>query len=100
MFRSPPPVNDNIQTRGLLYAGIPEYLPHIPAARYLILKYIGEYWRHDCDDIDFVHQEMTLCGYMLMPTENLTARKLKIKWVARELGVNPMVLYNDPHLPF
>jgi hypothetical protein len=44
--------------------------------------------------------ESMLCDYLLMETSSATARNLKIKWLARVLGVNPLHLYNDPSLPF
>jgi hypothetical protein len=99
MFGSLSAMNDNIASRRR-YVIEPECLPHIPAARYLIKKYISAYWKNDQDDLDYVYQEIDLCRYMLMPTENPIARKLKIKWVARVLGVNPIILHNDPNLPF
>ena len=99
MFRLPPTANDNILARQL-YAGEENCLPHIPAARYLIDKYISAYWKHDPDDLDFVDMELTLCRYLLYDSKDTVFRKINIKWVARVLGISPIRLYNDPDLPF
>ncbi len=99
MFGLHPAGNDNLELRKV-YADEPECLPHIAAARYLIDKYIGEYWKHDCNHIDFIYQEIELCRYLLMPSDSPGVRKLTIKWLARALNVHPLRLFNDPNLPF
>jgi len=99
MIRLPPLANDNVFTRQL-YEGEANCLPHIPKARYLIDRYISAYWKHDRDDLDYVHMELTLCRYMLDDIKDPIFRKLNVKWVARVLNVSPLRLFNDPNLPF
>jgi len=99
MFGHPAAINDNIETRKI-YADQPECLPHISAARYLISKYVSEYWKNDQDDMDYVYQEIALCRHLLTPVTSPGARQLKIKWLARALGVSTLWLLNDPKLPF
>jgi hypothetical protein len=94
-----PFTNDNVFSRQL-YQGEMECLHHIPAARYLISKYVAAYWKHDPDDLDYVHMELTICRYLLMETRSVLSRTLKIKWLARVLDIKPIQLYNDPSLPF
>jgi hypothetical protein len=95
----PSSTNDNAFARQL-YHDEPECLPYIPAARYLIEKYISAYWKHDTTNLEFVHMELTLCRYVMMETSDTISRNLILKWLARVLEVNPVRLYNDPDLPF
>ncbi|OQP60340.1 hypothetical protein A3860_33720 [Niastella vici] len=88
--------NDNVFARQL-YRDEPECLPYIPAARYLIEKYVSAYWKHDSTDLDYVHMELTLCSRIMM---DAFPRHLQLKWLARILEVSPLCLYNDPNLPF
>jgi hypothetical protein len=91
--------NDNVFARQL-YWNEPECLPYIPAARYLIESYVSGYWKHDSTDLDFVHMELTLCRYIMMDMHGNFTRNLQFKWLARILGISPMLLHNDPNLPF
>lgn len=91
--------NDNALARKL-YGDEPECLPYIPAARYLVEKYVSEYWKHDCNGLDFVDMELTLCRYIMIQTSSTLSRNLKLEWLARILEINPLQLYNDPNLPF
>ncbi|OQP49056.1 hypothetical protein A4R26_31065 [Niastella populi] len=94
-----PNTNDNVLTRQL-YWNEPECLPYIPAARYLIENYVSAYWKHDRNDLDYVHMELTLCRYIMMETSDTPRRHLKLKWLARMLKISPILLHNDPNLPF
>lgn len=91
--------NDNVFARQL-YWDEPECLPYIPAARYLIEKYVSAYWKYDSTDLDFVDMELTLCRYIKIKTSDALSRNLKLKWLARILEVSPLKLHNDPNLPF
>lgn len=91
--------NDNAFARQL-YWNEPECLPYAAKARYLIEKYLSAYWKHDTNDFDFVYTELTLCRYIMMETTDTFSRALKLKWLARVLEVSPVLLYNDPNLPF
>lgn len=93
------PVNDNIITHWL-YDGKDDHVPHVAATSYLIEKYVSAYWKHDRNDMEYISMEIDLCGYLDMPVENDRWRELKIKWIARVLNVSPMLLHNDPSLPF
>lgn len=99
MLPTPANTNDNIFTRQL-YQGEPDCLAFAPAARYLIEKYGSAYWKHDIADPDFVYIELTLSRRIMMETRCIISRNLKIKWIAGILEVNPMLLHNDPNLPF
>lgn len=92
-------VNDNHISHAL-YQGKSDHIPYTKAARYLIEKYVSAYWKHDKNDIDFIDMELTLCGYLEMPTTCDISRNLKIKWIARILNASPLLLHNDPSLPF
>ena len=91
--------NDNAFARQL-YWNEPECLPYVPAARYLIEKYVSAYWKQDCNDLDYVYMELTLCRYIKMKTSDTLSRNLQLKWLARILEISPVLLYNDPNLPF
>lgn len=91
--------NDNVFARQL-YWNEPECLPYIPAARYLIENYVSAYWKHDKNDLDYVHMELTLCRHIKMETPDTLSHKLQLKWLARILDVSPLLLHNDPNLPF
>jgi hypothetical protein len=91
--------NDNVFARQL-YWDEPECLPYIPAARYLIEKYVSAYWKHDSTDLDFVDMELTLCRYIMMDLSGNFSRSLQLKWLARILEISPLQLHNDPNLPF
>ena len=99
MQRHNPITNDNIFARQL-YWNEPDCLPYAPAARYLIEKYVSAYWKHDLTDLDYVYMELTLCRYIMMETSGILSRNLKLKWLARIMEVNPILLHNDPNLPF
>ncbi len=92
-------VNDNHITHSL-YDGKADHFPFVPAARYLIGRYINAYWKHDCNDLDFIDMELTLCNYIATIDDNQIWRNLNVKWIARALGVSPLKLHNDPDLPF
>jgi hypothetical protein len=91
--------NDNAFARQL-YRDEPECLPSIPAARYLIEKYLSAYWKNDSNDLEFVNMELTLCRYIMMKPSDTLSRNLQLKWLARILDISPLQLYNDPNLPF
>ncbi|WP_044220138.1 hypothetical protein [Chitinophaga pinensis] len=92
-------VNDN-RIAHALYQGKGDHLPYAASAHYLINKYISAYWKHDKNDLDFISMELTLCGYLEMPATCAISRKLKLKWIARVLNISPILLHNDPSLPF
>lgn len=93
------PGNDNCITHWL-YDGKANHLPHVSATSYLIGKYVSEYWKCDKNDLDYIDLELTLCGYLDMPTSCPIGRGLKINWIARVLKISPVLLHNDPGLPF
>lgn len=99
MTHSPTALNDNSFSRRA-YQDEAEYLPYAAAARYLIRTYLPVYWKNDFNDANFVNMELNLSRYLLMPTNSETARTIKLKWIARELNVSPLLLRNDPDLPF
>ncbi len=92
-------VNDN-HVGHVLYKNKTDHLAYVPGARYLIENYVSAYWKNDPNDMDFIQMELTLCGYLhdlaLVPV----ARDRIVKWMARVLGINPVLLHNDPDLPF
>lgn len=91
------PVNDNHIAQSL-YQGRDDHLPYVETARYLIGKYVPQYWKHDCNDVDFVYMESVLCGNLALETKCPISRELKAKWIARVLDISPLQLYNDPQL--
>lgn len=99
MLPLPTSVNDNVYARQL-YRGEADCLAYAPAARTLIEKYVSAYWKHDVTDPNFVYMELTLSRRIMMETRCVISRNLKIKWIAGILEINPVLLHNDPSLPF
>jgi len=91
--------NDNVAAR-TRYLNEAECLPYMSAARYLIDHYVSAYWKRNRNDPEYVSMELTLCRYLLADMKDPYMRKVTLKWLARMLNINPIVLYNDPDLPF
>jgi len=97
LFR--PNVNDN-HVGHVLYGHKADHVPYAEAARYLIERHVSAYWKNDPNDMDFIQMELILCGYLHDLSHVPEARNRIVKWVARMLNISPMVLHNDPDLPF
>lgn len=94
---SSPISNDNSLYRKT-YQDAVDLLPYIPKARMLINKYGSAYWKNHNNDLDFVYFEKSLCRYLKMEPRCVHAKQLLVKWLARELEINPLHLYNDRDL--
>lgn len=96
--------NQNIRFREIYrwldYTGKPnEYLiEYIPIARYLIDKYATEDWKHNVNHLNYVFREYQICT--LMHDFKTRPRESLVKITATVLSVNPILLFNDPDLPF
>lgn len=71
---------------------------HIPIARQLIAKYSGETWKEQINHPDFVMREFQICHWLHNRINR--PRDKVIELVAASLGVNRILLHNDPDLPF
>jgi hypothetical protein len=84
-------------THGRLRARL---LAHIPTARKLIDRYCAAPFKHDPEDRDYCFMEYQLCTLLEPQDENTGQRNLKIDAIAWVLERNPLILHNDPNLPF
>lgn len=91
------PVNDNYFTQSF-YEGNGDHLPYVQTARYLIGKYTAKYWKHDCNDPDFIFMEYMLCNRLSIEATCNISRKYKTNVIAGVLDISPLRLYNDPQL--
>lgn len=73
---------------------------HIPIARKLIDRYCEAPFKHDPDDRDYCFLEYQLCTLLEPEDVNSAQRNLKIDAIAWVLERNPLILHNDPNLPF
>jgi len=71
-------------------------LPLTPVARKLIAKYLNASYKHSPDSRDYAFLEYQLCTLL----EIKDFRQSTVRSIACVLGCNPIVLYNDPLLPF
>lgn len=86
--------NDNYYLRKVDEGDL-EDLPFVPLARYLIKKYVSEYWKNDINCPDYIFSEQRLCRYLSMRTPDIYAKQLQMTWLARQLQVEALTLYND-----
>jgi hypothetical protein len=82
------------------YGPLARLLPHIPTAQKLIARYCQHAFKHDKQDRDYCFLEYQLCTLLENPDRNQTQRNMKMEWIAWALERHPLVLFNDPHLPF
>ena len=88
--------NDNIYSREYLYSQ-PDIAILIPIATYLIKKFVVEEWKNNLNDPWYVTQEYGVCSLL---SSKVFSRDEKIAFIATTLNCNPILLHNDPDLPF
>src|SRR5581483_7094860 len=97
--------NDNSTWRER-YMGTDSYGPRlrllafIPTAQKLIHRYCEAPFKHDQQDRDYCFMEYQLCTLLESKDANRTQRNLKIDAIAFVLESSPLILHNDPDLPF
>lgn len=74
--------------------------PHIPTARKLIARYFKDSIKHDIENRDYCFMEYQLCTLLEREDGSVLQRNMKIDMIAWVLECSPVVLHNDPGLPF
>jgi hypothetical protein len=75
-------------------------LDNMLTARKLIERYCKEPFKHDLEDRDYCFLEYQLCILLEREDHCIGQRNTKIEDIAWVLACSPLILHNDPGLPF
>lgn len=75
-------------------------MTHIPIARQLIKQHVKQSWKHTPEHSDFSFLEYQLCTLLDRKPQSSIQRYFQVSDVAWVLEVSPVMLMNDPDLPF
>jgi hypothetical protein len=73
---------------------------YMPTARKLIDRYSPGHFKHDPEDREYCFLEYQLCTLLEPEDHCIGQRNLKIDAIAWVLACSPLILHNDPGLPF